>query len=157
MSCTRCGGMLVPDRPVSAVEANELMKLGLAFDRCLSCARRFPVGATYALPLPVAEVRPRRCSQHGLERPCSGCSEYMRAKRRLAAPERAFCACGCGAPVPLGRRRYASDICARRPRNPWPLCDTGWPWGASRAQPLTRTELLQRRELWRAGLYQENA
>ena len=141
MPCTRCGGTLAPDRPVSAVEAAELLHLGLVFDRCMSCARRLPVGLTCA-PI-ITGVPPVRCPQHGLERPCRGCSEEMRAKRQRIAPAMPLCACGCGVPIPPGRTKYASTACAygkNRTRG-------------VRGKTLSRTELLQQRELLRVGLY----
>ena len=141
MPCTRetpCG-LLLPDRPVSAVERAELQHLGLAFDYCRSCGRRFPVGLTYAPD--ITEAPQGRCPTHGYPRPCGGCVEDMRQKRRKIAPASILCACGCEAPVPPGRTKYASEACAHGQRT----LVTG--------KALTRTELLQQRELQRVGLY----
>ena len=105
--------------------------------RCLN-GHRFKIGAA---PEPMIAKGPGRCPTHGYPSPCGGCVEDMRQKRLKTAPESIFCVCGCGQAVPPGRTKYAREACARAQRVPV----TG--------KALSRTELLQQRELHRAGLY----
>lgn len=142
-----CGGILVQDRPLSRLEAEELATHGIEVVKCLN-GHRFYDNPRAAEHLQM-KARAGQCLRHQSARPCPGCRREVASanvRRALVPPDVEFCVCGCGQRVPPGRRRYASKACSRKSAN-----------ARRGGSPHTREELLRQRELQRVGLYRRDS
>jgi hypothetical protein len=138
-----CGGLLQPDRYLNDLERQDLETAGApVFVRCLN-GHRFPDRPVATLPAATPRTSATgQCLVHQVPRPCLQCVAHMN-RARVLVPRIPICRCGCGQEVPPGRKKYASNACARAKSG----------FGRGRPSP-SREDLLRQRELVRAGFYE---